>query len=275
MTIAVFDSGMGGLTILKALKRRLSAFHFIYLGDTARLPYGTKSSQTVQHYAHHALHFLQQFQPEAVVIACNTASGAALETLQQSYPEIPFYNVVTPAAEQAVHLSQNNHILVLATEATVRDGAYLKNLRRACPDILVTEIACPLFVTMAEEGWISGPEVEAVIRRSLKDFFDCPPNKRPDTVILGCTHFPVLLPSLKKVLPPEMIIIDSAGPLANIMAKQIDGAATPGSIRFFVTDHPQRFQRVGSIFLEQSLSENDITLVNLMEDPAVTPASVR
>lgn len=266
LPIGVFDSGVGGLTVLRALQERLPHESFIYLGDTARLPYGTKSPETIKRYAEQSAQILVNRGIKLLVVACNTASTVALPLLKHEYKQIPVLGVIEPGARAASALSKTDRIVVIATEATIQSQAYQEAINAIRPNAEVLAQSCSLFVALAEEGWLSGPEVEAVVARYLKPLFSS--KLQPDCLLLGCTHFPALLPAIRAVLGDDIAIVDSAKTTAE-MVKQIlteqhlASSATTGTTRFLVTDAPQRFVRVAPNFLGKSLREVDVELVDI------------
>lgn len=265
--IGVFDSGVGGLTVLKAARARLPAEQFVYLGDTARLPYGTKSPATVLAYARRAAAYLRERDIKLLVVACNTASAVALDELAASLAPLPVIGVVEPGARAAVEASPGGHHLVLATEGTVRLGAYRRAIAALDPDARVDEQPCELLVALAEEGWIADDIAVAVARRYLEPWL-ATPERRPQTLILGCTHFPLLREAVATVAP-GLAIVDSAGTTAEVVAARLDRlgiAAAPGgrgAVRLLATDGARRFARVGGRFLGEPLSPDDIELTDL------------
>jgi glutamate racemase len=263
--IGVFDSGVGGLTVLRALRERMPAENFIYLGDTARLPYGTKSAETVVRYSLQCAAALIRRQIRCLVVACNTASASALDALRVNHPTLPVIGVIEPGAEAAVAASRSQHIAVIATEGTVGGGAYQTAIQRLNPSARVTSRACSLFVSMAEEGWTEGPIAEAVARRYLDPIFQS--SDAPDTLVLGCTHFPALAAAIRAALPPEVIIVDSAATTAAAVLDRLHGAsALPGvrgAVSWLATDGAARFARVGSAFLGETLHAEAIEIVDL------------
>lgn len=267
LPIGVFDSGVGGLTVLRALRAQLPGESFVYLGDTARLPYGTKSPQTVQRYALQAAQVLVDRGVKLLVIACNTASAVAVESLAEHFAPLPVIGVVQPGAEAACAASPSGRIAVIGTESTIRGGAYERAIRARRPDASVRGAPCPLFVSLAEEGWIQGPVPEAVAEHYLAPLLG---GVLPaDCIVLGCTHFPVLAPVVRRVAGPEIAIVDSAGTTAHEVARCLtEGsivAASPagGRVELLATDDPDRFARVGSIFLEMPLRRDQVELVDL------------
>ena len=268
LPIGVFDSGVGGLTVLRALRERLPGESFLYLGDTARLPYGTKSPGTVRRYAEQAAGMLIECGVRALVIACNTASSAAVEHLRRRFAPVPVFGVIGPGAAAAVAASRHGQILVLATEGTVQGGAYERAIRARRSSALVVSVPCPLFVALAEEGWVEGAITEAVARRYLSPILDKHPGI--DTLVLGCTHFPVLSGAIQAAAGATVRVVDSAATTAAAVVKALDRAPAEGhlgvpqgEIRFLATDAPQRFSRAGSICLGEVIAPGAVELVDL------------
>ncbi|WP_165077864.1 MULTISPECIES: glutamate racemase [unclassified Desulfovibrio] len=270
LPIALFDSGVGGLTVFKALARRLPAENLLYLGDTARLPYGTKGRETIIQYTLLAARALVERGVKMLVVACNTATAAALPTLRREFAPLPVVGVVEPGAAAAARASENGEIVVIATEATIAGGAYQEAIARIRPAARVRGQACTLFVPMAEEGWMEGPIVEGVARRYLDGLFTADePAHRPDTLVLGCTHFPLLLGALQNVVGPGVTIVDSAATTAESVEGELrargllNPGAERGTWRFLTTDNPDRFARTGGHFLGSPLMAAQIELVDL------------
>jgi glutamate racemase len=265
LPIGVFDSGIGGLTVLKALMERLPQERFLYLGDTARLPYGTKTAGTVERYALQAVAELARRQVKAVVVACNTASAAALPALRAAHPDLLLVGVIEPGAEAAVAASRSQCIGVLATEGTVRGGAYQRAILQRRPDARIIAVPATLFVALAEEGWVSGEVAVAVARRYLAPLLDSP--AAPDVLVLGCTHFPPLLEAIRQIVPPQVRIVDSAVTTAAVLSQLlVDGDLAGQGVadaRFLVTDGEERFARVGPVFLGRDIALADIERVDL------------
>lgn len=267
LPIGVFDSGVGGLTVLRALRQRLPNEQFIYLGDTARLPYGTKSGDSVLRYSIQAAEFLVEQGIKYLVIACNTASSVAVEPLRERFAPMPVIGVIEPGSIAGCAASQSGHIAVLATEGTVRGGAYQRAIARLQPNAQVKAQACSLFVALAEEGWTDGAIAEAIAHRYVDELFRDDP--RIDTLLLGCTHFPVLASALRAVIGSTITIVDSAETTAQaVQAELIDrglsnasGPATPPILQ--ATDSPERFARVGSRFLGEAFDASRVELVDL------------
>jgi len=270
LPVGVFDSGVGGLTVLHALKARLPAEDFIYLGDTARLPYGTKSPGSIVRYSIQATELLVERGIKCLVVACNTASSVALEALAERFSPLPVVGVVEPGAAAGCAVSRTGHIAVIATDSTVREGAYVRAIMRRRPDATVSALACPLFVALAEEGWTSGPVALAAAHRYLGGLMA---DHRPDTLVLGCTHFPVLAEVLQSVVGPAITLVDSAATTAAALEQLLEDrnlrnpGSGPGKVHLLATDGPERFARVGSRFLQQEISEGEVQLVDLGTGP--------
>lgn len=273
LPIALFDSGVGGLTVFKAIRDLLPHENLLYLGDTARLPYGTKSEETIIRYTSNAAARLAQRGIKMLVIACNTATSAALPILQNKLAPLPVLGVVKPGATAAVNASRNGRIAVLATEATIRGGAYQKAIGEIWPNARIIPKACTLFVSLAEEGWASGEIATAVAKEYLKDIFFVKANNfsKPDTLLLGCTHFPLFLNTLKNILGPGINIVDSAYCTAIKVQQSLKEAGIlkkatyehSPTEHFLTTDNKDRFAKTGSLFLGKSILAGDVELVDL------------
>lgn len=249
LKIGVFDSGVGGLTVLKELASHIPEAEYLYFGDTARLPYGSKSAETVARFAIEAAHFLEGHGIDMLVIACNTATALALPAIRDAVG-VPVEGVVEPGAEAAANASRRKNVVVIATEATIRSHAYLKALEDR--GIKAREKACPLFVPLIEEGWIEHTVTERVAHEYLDQFF-LDFESGPDTLVLGCTHYPLIKPILRSVAPWRVEIVDSAESTAHAVAchlgvKQVD-APTRSAITYYATDSVERFKRVGQLFM--------------------------
>jgi len=256
--IGLFDSGVGGLTVLEAVARRLPAENLLYLGDTARLPYGTKSPETVRRYALRAVGLLLARGVKALVVACNTASAVALDAIEETSP-VPVIGVIAPGARAAVSAARAleqasgeppGPIAVLATEATVASGAYGSAIRALDPGREVLHTACPLFVPLAEEGWTTNDVAEAAARHYLADVA----RSKARVVVLGCTHYPLLKSTIAAALPFGTVLIDSATAAAEILDEVLDRGARragpgPGETHLLVTDSSERLRRVAGRFL--------------------------
>ncbi len=267
--IGVFDSGIGGLTVLRALHVARPDDSFIYLGDTARLPYGTKTAATVERYALQAVAALVARGVRAVVVACNTASAAALPALRATYPKLPILGVIEPGAAAAVAATRNNSIAVIATEGTVAGGAYDRAIHQLLPQAKVHSIATSLFVALAEEGWVEGEVAEAVARKYLAPLWSASAFPAPDTLVLGCTHFPPLAKVIRQVIGENVTIVDSAATTAAALAKLLPRVEYAGDslltsrLQFLVTDGELRFQKVGKQFLGEALDSAAVQRIDL------------
>jgi glutamate racemase len=256
-SIGVFDSGVGGLTVLKSLAERVPDADYIYFGDTARLPYGSKSVQTVAHYAVGAAHYLEEHGAEMLVIACNTATALALDQIRDA-AHVPVVGVVEPGAAAAARATSNKRLVVIGTDATVRSHAYHRALERL--GIEAREKACPLLVPLVEEGWIDHPVTEQVARIYLGEAF-ADGFAAADVLVLGCTHYPLIKPLLQKAAPSYVTIVDSADSTAEAVAGQLTVEPLAPSqvaagerrqqprLRFFATDSAEKFRALGQRFL--------------------------
>lgn len=267
LPIGIFDSGVGGLTVLKAIRAELPHENLLYLGDTARLPYGTKSPASIARYATQATAELQKQGIKLLVVACNTASAVALDALRRELSPVPVIGVVEPGATAAVSARPGGSHLVLATEATVGLGAYRKAIEALDPAATVREKACELLVALAEEGWTDGEIVAKIIRRYLDEASDN--DFRADSIILGCTHFPLLRDAIQAIASDEVVLIDSASTTAAVVSNTLRSGGRfrdsdeSGLLRLLATDGATRFARVGGQFLGQPLSYADVELVDL------------
>ena len=254
-TIGVFDSGVGGLTVLRALLNRIPDADYLYFGDTARLPYGSKSAATVAHYAVGAVSYLQDQGAELLVIACNTATALALGEIKAGL-HVEVIGVVEPGADAAAHASTKRSVVVIGTEATVASHAYRRALE--AKGVAVREKACPLLVPLVEEGWTQHPVTEQVARIYLSEAFS-EDSRDADVLLLGCTHYPLLKPLLRRIVPDHISIVDSAESTAQAVARQlqIDPLHTPNDperrsvprLKFYATDSAEKFRKMGTRFL--------------------------
>jgi glutamate racemase len=322
--IGVFDSGVGGLTVLKALVAELPHEHFVYLGDTARLPYGTKSPETVARYAVQAAQALSEYGVKCLVIACNTASSVGLPAIREHIRSVPIIGVIEPGAQAACAASRTGHIAVIATEGTVRGGAYQEAILRIRGHAHVIAQPTQLFVALAEEGLHEGPIADSVARHYLDPIFHAsraaaaspamtaspstmtarrtmpPPSTTarpgmtappgvmahtdmtapPDTLVLGCTHFPMLAGAIRAAVGPNIQIVDSAATTAKSVREtlqreslmrgdastasgSLSGPTGTGAIRFLATDSIERFVRIGTRFLERPINPEEVELIDL------------
>lgn len=267
--IGVFDSGVGGLTVLNALRQVLPQEHLVYLGDTARVPYGTKSALSVRRYAEQAVCALSSRQIKAIVVACNTASAMALEHLQSCYPDLPVLGVIEPGADAACRASRHGHIGVIATESTTNNQAYQKAILHLRPDARVRAQACSLFVALAEEGWHEGDLVEQIVARCLQPLLDTDSQFPLDTLVLGCTHFPALRKAIAAVAGEQIQLVDSAQTTAEAVKHELETRALQnksqerGNLTFLVTDGPERFARVATNFFSERIDPASVELVDI------------
>jgi len=262
---------MGGLTVLRELCAQLPAEDFIYLGDTARLPYGAKSPETVARYAVRAAEALTDQGVKGIVVACNTASAAGLPAVRERVEDRFVVGVLEPGAAAACAASKTGHIVVIATEGTVRGGAYERAIARLRPAARVDAIACPLFVALAEEGLCAGDVAEGVARHYLERPFGVD-GATADVLLLGCTHFPVLAAAIRAVVGPRVTLVDSAVATAQatraaLIDQGLERVAgrdrAKGRVRLLATDGAERFARVGSLFFGAALDVSRVELVDL------------
>lgn len=262
--IGVFDSGIGGLTVLRALMSAMPGERFVYLGDTARVPYGTKSADTVRTYSVGLAHILMQQNVKMIVIACNTASVHAAEAIANFIAPIPVISMVPPAAAAAIKATKNKHILVMGTQSTVHSGSYARAIEAIDPDIKVTAIATQLLVALAEEGWIDGPIARAAVERYIGPLFKG--NDKPDTIILGCTHFPLLRDVIADVAGPDVTLIDCGDAAqGHIAANHVIRDQGTTDLRFLVTDAVERFTPMVERFLGISATDIPAEHIDLTE----------
>jgi len=264
-SIGIFDSGVGGLTVLREITRLLPQEDTLYFGDTARVPYGTKSPETVTRYAEEITSFLVKRDIKLLVVACNTASAVALPHLKRLF-HIPVVGVIEPGAERAVAATVNGKIGVIGTAGTIRSSAYTRAIKRKKTDAVVLTRACPLFVPLAEEGWVDNQIARLTAETYLQELKDA----SIDTLVLGCTHYPLLKPLIADVMGNGVKLVDSAAETARTVAsilaerKILRPASEVGNHSYFVSDIPAGFVRVGNRFLGGKLG--DVYQVNLDEE---------
>jgi glutamate racemase len=276
--LGVFDSGIGGLTVVRHLRRLLPEWPIVYFGDTARVPYGTKSDATVRRFGEEAVRFLTHFDVFHVVVACNTVSAVALRPLQREFRDLPITGVILPGAEAAVRTTQNGRIGVIGTRATIASGAYENAItaaaRRGGLKVRVTSVACPLLVPLAEEGM----EHSRAARDVLEDYLEPLKRSRIDTLILGCTHYPPFRRALQRVLGARVKLVDSGEATARQLARDTSarrslrsgrgsrharggsrhgrsGSRNSAPLRCYVSDIPRQFERIGRRFLGTSMGK--------------------
>lgn len=250
--IGLFDSGLGGLTVMRKIRETLPHESIVFFGDTARLPYGSKSPETIARYTIESTIFLMEQNIKVLVIACNTAASAAADRLRKIF-NIPILDVISPGAERACEVTKNGRIAVLGTKATIQSGAYERAIKERLPEACVTALACPLFVPLVEEKFLYHPATRLIVQEYLK------PLKTAgiDTLLLGCTHYPVLATLIQEELGPEVHIVDSASTTAyqlKELLKKEKGEGEKegqqeGECQFFVSDDPEKFKILGADFL--------------------------
>ncbi len=254
--IGVFDSGIGGITVLRELLRRFPHENFIYLGDTARLPYGSKSSETVRKYSEQNMKFLAERNVKAIVVACNTASTQIFEN---EFNGLPVYNVITPGSRLAAQSTENNKVGVIATRATIRAGTYTKKIKELNENIQIFSAACPLFVPLAEEGWHDDPITNLIAFRYLQEL----KNQDVDTVVLGCTHYPLLKIAIQKVFGNFVKLIDSGISIAqeieqDLLSKRLAiNTENIAPLQICLTDSGVQFENL-AIHLLENFTSNTI-----------------
>jgi glutamate racemase len=246
--IGVFDSGVGGLTVLHEIVRALPHEDAVYLGDTGRYPYGTKSADVITRYSLENVAFLLGRDVKLLVVACNTSSAVALDAIRERVA-VPIVDVVAPGAHAAVARTRSGRVGVIGTEATIASGAYTRALRALAPALEIYTRACPLLVPLAEEGWIEGP----IARQVAETYLASLARSGIDTLVLGCTHYPLFRPLIADVMGPEVAIVDSAEETARAVEVELAAADLArregvGRTSFFVTDAPDRFARMGQRF---------------------------
>ena len=261
--IGVFDSGLGGLTVLKSLEKILPNESFIYFGDTAHVPYGTKSAEMVTLYSQHIIDFFIKYETKAVVIACNTASAVAFQHLKRNY-DIPLFDVVSPSVEYSMKITKTQKIGVVGTYSTIQSGAYKQMFKQFGDFCNVLEISCPLFVPIIEEGWADSAIARDIAEIYLNDFT----NSDIDTLILGCTHYPIMANTIQSLLPNQIQLVHSGKSVGQKLAEYLMKKNCESSldvsrpVQFFVTDYPQKFDELGSRFLGRKL--NNVKHISLL-----------
>ena len=257
--IGVFDSGLGGLTIVREIRRRLPDETLVYFGDMARLPYGTKSKEQILTYSIQNTLFLIKHKVKAVVVACNSSSSAAYGFLKNHF-NLPVVDVIEPAVQSALATTASGRIGVIATQATIDSGAYEKGLLKGNPKVKVFQASCPLFVPLVEEGWWSGKITEGVAATYLKPLL----KNKVDTLILGCTHYPMLRETLQRVAGPKIRLVDSIYPTVErlrllLQKKELScTSASKDRLRIYASDKPRNFVRMGEIFLGEKMKHVEV-----------------
>ena len=257
--IGVFDSGVGGLTVVRALMQRLPNENIVYFGDTARVPYGIKSDATIREFAGQIVHFLMARKPKLLIVACNTMAAVAAREIA-ALATVPVLDVIDAGARAAVARSQSRRIGVIGTLTTINSGAYETAIRALDPNAQVRSHACPLFVPLVEEGWLEHP----VTRLTAEEYLQPLLAADIDALVLGCTHYPLLEPLLAEVAGSRVQLVDSAHTVAEQAAQQLAGtglanlARGPAQYDYYVTDVPQRFQEIGARFLGRALTNTQV-----------------
>ena len=256
--IGIFDSGVGGLTVVRSMRHQLPKESILYLGDTARVPYGTKSPQVVERYALKCAQFLCNQGAKAIIIACNTASAVAVESVRAHF-QVPVLGVIQPGAEAACQQSATGRIGVIGTQGTIESGSYQKAIVALRPDATLFTKACPLFVPLAEEGLHQHPASRLLAEEYLRPLCE----QQIDTLVLGCTHYPLLQALIEDIVGPDVTVVNSASSVA-LAAQQMlqdasmESSGLAGSHRFFSTDTPTRFIQVGQAFLGDSVEQVEV-----------------
>ncbi|MFP4521934.1 MAG: glutamate racemase [Fibrobacterota bacterium] len=260
--IGIFDSGVGGLTVVQAVSKLMPSEKIVYLGDTARYPYGPRSKETVISYSLQNMDFLLKHDVKAVVVACNTATAFAFEVIKEKFPGLPVADVISPCAEESLRIAGKRKIAVIGTEGTVNSGAYEAAIKSISPEHEIFAKACPLFVPLAEENEVDTKITSLVIEKYLREIkeggYRC--------LILGCTHYPLLRPLIEKYLEPDCEVLDSAGSTARIIKKILtekeilrEGGVCTAGHEFFVTDRPLKFREIGERFLGRKINKLEKT----------------
>lgn len=260
--IGVFDSGVGGLTILRALRHALPHENLVYFGDTANVPYGGKSKAAVTRLALAVAQFLETQHVKLIVVACNTASAQALATLRKQL-HVPVMGVIEPGANAAIAATRNHKIAVLGTQGTVESNAYVKAIAKRCPQANVFQQACPLFAPLVEEGFADKPATELIAREYLASV----QKSTADTVILGCTHYPILKDLLGRILGPSVTLVDSAETLAAaaqqfLISKKLAATTGKGTVKLYASDAPEKFTRSAEKLLGEKVSRATLKKLN-------------
>ena len=263
LPIGIFDSGVGGLTVARAVMQRLPGERILYFGDTARVPYGVKSADTIRHFAHQITEYLLEQRVKMLIVACNTMAAVAVDEIQKLSP-VPVLNVLTAGAQYAAQHTHSGRIGIIGTLATINSGAYDQALHTLAPALAIHGQACPLFVPLVEEGWLDHPVTRLVAEEYLRPLLA----HQIDTLILGCTHYPLLKPLIAQVVGNDITLVDSAATVADQAAellaqnKRLRSADSHPEHRYCVTDVPQRFQEVGGRFLGRPLHNVELVALN-------------
>lgn len=268
--IGVFDSGYGGLTILREIRKRLPQYDYLYLGDNARAPYGTRSFDVVLDFTRQAVEKLFNHGCRLVILACNTASAKALRTIQQTvlpgeYPDRRVLGVIRPTAEIIGSISRKRHIGVLATPGTIQSHSYTLEIQKLFPDIKVNELACPMFVPLVENEEATGPGADYFVKKYIDAIMEM--DAEIDTLVLACTHYPILFPKIRKYAPENIKVIAQGDLVAESLADYLkrhpeieNKCSKNGSVEFLTTENTEKFNRLASIFMKEQVNSKKITL---------------
>ncbi len=259
--IGIFDSGVGGLTVLKEVAKILPSEDIVYFGDTARVPYGNKSKSTILKFSRESASFLKKRKVKMIVVACNTSSALAMDNLKKSF-NIPILGVIAAGVEKAINITTNKKIAVIGTKSTIRSGSYQKLIRKKAKGIKVYSKSCPLFVPLVEEGILSGPIVAAAMEMYLKDLR----SKGVDTIILGCTHYPLLKSQISSYFKSTVVVNspkEVANQVQNILElkKMLNKGKRRSKVEFYLSDEPKEFVRLAKLFLKRKISNPRIANV--------------
>lgn len=253
--IGFFDSGIGGLTVVKSVSELMPNENIVYFGDTARVPYGSKSNDTVIEYSLQAANFLLRKNIKLLVVACNTASSVALKDLKR-FLTIPVIGMIEPGSKLALRESKNGKVGIIGTNATINNKAYSNEIRKLNPKVKVYEKACPLFVPIAEEGWVNHKATELIAKEYLSEF----KTKKIDSLVLGCTHYPILKDVIQKVVGKNVKLVDSGTPAARLVEEYLNGRGLRnisnqiGKKEFYVSDIPSKFREIAERFLGKKIT---------------------
>lgn len=254
-SIGIFDSGIGGLTVLKEINSLLPKENIIYFGDTARVPYGAKSRDTVTRFSAEIVEFLLSLNVKMIVVACNTSSALALPSLIQKF-DIPFIGVIEPGAEQAVEITSSKKIGIIGTRATINSGAYEIEILKLSPQVNVFSHACPVFVSLVEEGWTDHPATRLIAEEYLAPLIE----KEIDTLVLGCTHYPLIKPLIQEIMGNSVAVVDSARACSVAVKKALAeknlsrNSSESGRLIYYVSDMPDRFEELSSRFIGRQIT---------------------
>ncbi len=259
-SIGIFDSGVGGLTVFRSIRKVLPHRDLIYFGDTARVPYGSKSKETIIRYSLQNANFLIQRGIDLLVVACNTSSAFALKRLKKEF-DIPIIGVILPGVKKAIHTTKNKRIGLIGTEGTIKSKAYEKRINQFCSECEIIAKSTPLLVPLVEENWIQHRVTDLVIQEYLRSIL----KQNVDTLIMGCTHYPVLKKNLKRIMKGQLNLVDSAESVAEVIKYEFSDAEVDGNGKseFFVSDNPEKFKIIGERILGFSIK--DINQVNFEE----------